>query len=148
MTESAANQPAAGTADLIGYGRLTWDQLLATVGSAQAAWADYEGFHINQAPPEPPPYTHLWAWTSQWLIRARIDGDTAVTAALVLTAPPQAAPAAKLHQQVSYQRAQTETWRQGEQRVGPLESGIAGRPVVLYLIAGTRPITFVSLTQV
>ena len=94
--------------DLIGFGRLTCDQLLAVIGDAQAAWADYEGFHIGPAPIGPPPYGHLWAWTSRCLIRARIDSSTVITGALVLTSEPQTWPAAKLREQVTCQRVLAE----------------------------------------
>lgn len=122
-----ASQPAppVSTGDLIGFGRLTWDELLAVVGDAQAAWADYEGFHIGPAPRRPPPYSHLWAWTSQWLLRARIDGSTAITGALVLTTEPPAWPTAKLREQVTCQRVLAETWPIREQRVGPLDPTVA-----------------------
>ena len=133
------------TADLIGYGRLTWDQLLATIAGAQAAWADYEGFHVGAAPQEPPPYSHLWAWTEQWLLRARIDGAGAITGALALTAEPQAAAEPKLREQVSYQRLSAHTWPADEKRIGPLDPHIAGRPVSLYVVAGPSPVTFAAL---
>ena len=135
-----------GVADLIGYGRLSWDQLRTLTRDSPAAWADYDGFHISPAPPEdPPPYSHLWAWTDRWLIRARIEGTTAITGALILTAEPPSGPPAALREKVTYQRVMAENWPSTEGRVGPLDPGVAGRPVALYLIVGTRPITFVAM---
>jgi len=145
MTTPNPGQPESGTAELIGYGRLTWRQLLDTLDGAPAAWADYEGFHIKPAPSEPLPYTHLWAWTNQWLVRARIDVDTAITGALALTARPAAAPTAVLREQVTYQRVRANTWAVGEKRIGPLDSVLSGRTVDLYLIPGPKPVTFISL---
>ena len=81
-----------GTADLLGYGRISWDQLTAMLAGAQAAWADYAGFHVGPAPAEPPPYFHLWAWTPQWLARARIELGTAITGVLALHGERRAGP--------------------------------------------------------
>jgi hypothetical protein len=148
MTGSLPGEPQSGAADLVGYGRLTWPQLLDVLGGASAAWADYAGFHIRPAPPEPPPYTHIWAWTSRWLIRARIDGDTAITGALALTGEPAAALEAVLREPVTYQRVQAGTWPASDKRIGPLDTTIADRPVTLYLIAGPAPVTFISLSQI
>ena len=145
-TQPADPAGDTGTADLIGYGRIAWSQLRAMLGGAPAAWADYEGFHIQPAPSDPPPYTHLWAWTDHWLIRARIDGDTAITAALALPAQPETTAAPVLREQVSYRCVTARTWPEDEPRVGPLAPGVPGRPATLYLIAGTRPVTFVSLS--
>jgi hypothetical protein len=145
-----SGQPAgaaeSGTAQLIGYGRLTWDELTSLLGDAQAAWADYTGFHLGPPPAQPPPYTHLWAWTGHWLIRARIDGHDAITGALILTTPPVSAPPAQLSEQVTYQRATAHTWPIGEKRVGPLTPDVADHPVDIYLIPGQHPVTFIAAT--
>jgi hypothetical protein len=134
-----------GTADLIGFGRIGWDQLLRMLGGAQAAWADYDGFHIGPAPAAPPPYSHLWAWTDRWLIRVRIDGGQAIAGALVLTAAPDHAPPHTTTQTVRYLRVTAHTWADSEKRVGRLAPGITGRPADVYLVSGENPVTFVSL---
>lgn len=135
-----------GVADLIGYGRLPWDQLRTLIRDSPAAWADYDGFHISPAPPDdPPPYSHLWAWTNRWLIRARIEGTTAITGALILTAEPPSGPPAALRKKVTYQLVIAENWASAERRVGPLDPAVAGRRVTLYLISGTHPVTFVAV---
>ena len=136
-----------GTAELIGYGRITWDQLTSMLTGAHAAWADYAGFHIGEAPAEPPPYTHLWAWSSRWILRARIDGDTAITGVLALDGEPHPAPPALSRQTVHYQHAKSNTWPQTEKRVGQLTVGIADRTVDIYLIAGEHPITFAAASN-
>ena len=148
LAEAAGSAVPAdgGVADLIGYGRLPWDQLRALIRDSPAAWADYDGFHISPAPPDdPPPYSHLWAWTNRWLIRARIEGTTAITGALILTAEPADGPPALLREKATYQRVMAESWPSAEQRVGPLDPAVAGRRVTLYLISGTRPVTFVAV---
>lgn len=142
----AAVVPDVGYADLIGYGRLAWHELRAIVADSPAAWADYYGFHIGAAlPADPPPYSHLWAWTDQWLIRARLDGANAVVGVLALAAEPAPAPPAKLRERVAYQAVQAHNWPPTEKRVGPIAPDVADRQVTLYLIAGPRPVTFVAL---
>ena len=132
------------TAHLLGYGRITWDQLTAMLAGAQAAWADYAGFHVGPAPAEPPPYFHLWAWTPQWLARARIELGTAITGVLALHGEPAQAPAVLSRETVDFQRTQARTWPQEDKRVGRLPDHIAGQLTDIYLIAGDRPITFVA----
>ena len=133
-----------GTADLLGYGRISWDQLTAMLAGAQAAWADYAGFHAGPAPVEPPPYTHLWAWTPQWLARARIEVGTAITGVLALHGEPPQAPAVLSRETVEFQWAHARAWPQEDKRVGRLPGHIAGQPTDIYLIAGDHPITFVA----
>jgi hypothetical protein len=139
-----AGTSSAGSAELIGYCRVEWSVLCLILGEAPAAWADYDGFHIGQVPSAPPPYTHLWAWTEQWLVRARIDGDQAIVGVLVLSAAPAGAPAAKITETVSFERAAARTWTEGEQRVGPMPAEVADREVDIFLVSGEHPVTFVS----
>ncbi|HVB41444.1 MAG TPA: hypothetical protein VNF47_01900, partial [Streptosporangiaceae bacterium] len=136
--------PASGTADLVGYGRLEWSELARILGGAQTAWAGYDGFHIGHAPSAAPPYSHLWAWTDQWLIRARIDGDQAIVGALILAAAPAGAPARLMTENVRYERATARTWDADEKRVGPMAPAQAGRPVDVFLVSGAHPVTFVA----
>jgi hypothetical protein len=161
MTEETS-PPASSTAELIGYGRIRWDELTRLLGNATTAWADYDGFHIGPAPSEPPPYSHLWAWTDHWLIRARIEDDTAIAGALILSptsadAPPADSPSAGLspaaappvqsNEQVIYQRAVAQTWSITEKRVGRLTPEVADHRADIFLIAGERPVTFVAAVR-
>ena len=141
---STGARPGTGTAELIGYGRMRWDELTSMLSDAPAAWADYDGFHIGRACAEPPPYSHLWAWTGQWLIRARIEGNSAIVGALILASPPAGSPPALMREQVTYERAAARTWPLREQRVGRLAPDVADRPVEIFLVAGERPVTFVA----
>ena len=81
-----------GTAPLIAYGRVAWDQITRMLAGAQAAWADYDGFHVGAAPESPPPYSHLWAWTAGWLARIRVDGQHAIAGVLALRGQPGNSP--------------------------------------------------------
>lgn len=144
-SQAAPDLPAqTGTADLIGYGRITWDQLATILGGAQAAWADYSGFHIGPLPSTPPPYSHLWAWTGQWLARVRIDNGTAIAGILALDGEPHPALPIRSRESVHFQRVKAGTWPRNERRVGPLPGGVADRTMDMYLIPGHHPITFVA----
>jgi hypothetical protein len=134
----------AGTAKLVGYGRMPWSRLTAMLAGAEAAWADYDGFHIGPPPPVPPPYSHLWAWPGRWLARARIDGDAAILGVLALTDEPGNAPPAVFRETVRYQQARASNWPAAENRAGPLPEMVAGREMAIYLIPGEQPVTFVS----
>lgn len=144
-TTSLPDLPSqTGTAELLGYGRICWGQLTSFLADAEAAWADYSGFHIGPVPAEPPPYSHLWAWSSEWLARVRIDNGTAITGVLALHDEPHSAPPVISRETVQFQHARAATWPQTEKRVGRLPSGIADRPVDIYLIPGDHPITFAA----
>jgi len=146
---------------LAAYGRIGWAQVAGIVGDAQCAWADYTGFHIGPLPAQAPPYTHLWAWTGSWLLRARVDGQEAIVGLLQPDAdgpadtdgdahPDAAPPVAGRHparQPVRYVRYTAQTWPGAEKRVGPLHPDLTGRPVQLFQISGKRPVTFVRLAQ-
>ncbi|MDT5024984.1 MAG: hypothetical protein QOE61_1410 [Micromonosporaceae bacterium] len=149
----------SGEATLHGYGRIPWTALhRALVAQAtdaspvDAAWADYDGFHVGDPPADPPPYTHLWAWTPEWRLRARIDHEHAIVGVL------QLGPAlpATLHQlrpatapspsRVMYTKTTGRTWPSDEKRVGPIPPYLADRAVELHQLDGTHPVTFIGLT--
>jgi hypothetical protein len=134
------------TATLHGYGRLPWSALVAALAAVPAAWADYHGFHLGQAPSQPPPYTHLWAWTPGWLLRGRIDGAHVIAAVLQMdgTIPSGLTPRSS-PQQVSYVHRLSRTWPGAEKRVGPISPDLADRAVHLYEVGGEYPVTFVRL---
>jgi hypothetical protein len=123
-----------GTATLIAYGRVAWDHVTLMLSGALAAWADYDGFHIGAAPNSPPPYSHLWAWTTDWLARIRIDDQHAIVGVLALHDQPGNAPPEQWRQDVQFHQVQSHTWPQIEKRVGPLRSEVTGRPADLYLV--------------
>jgi len=134
-----------GTATLIAYGRVAWDQITRLLAGAQAAWADYDGFHVGAPPQSPPPYSHLWAWTADWLARIRVDGQHAIAGVLALHGQPGNTPPEQWRQDVQYHQVQSQTWPPAEQRVGPLLPEVAGQPANLYLVLGERPVTFVRM---
>ncbi|GGL19451.1 hypothetical protein [Mangrovihabitans endophyticus] len=130
MTE--APTPATGTAHLQALGRISWETLAATLTTAQeTAWADYDGFHIGAPPTQPPPYSHLWAWSTEWLIRVRLDAGTAIGAVLHLAEPTTGHP--DLHT-VQWTLHHTRSWPDAENRVGPLSPDVTDRTVELYNI--------------
>jgi hypothetical protein len=138
--------PAAdGTATLIAYGRVGWAQVASLLTGSQAAWADYDGFHVGPPPATPPPYPHLWAWTVGWLARIRIDGENAIAGILSLSAEPASAPPEQWRQTVRFRETRSQTWGPAEKRVGPLPPEIAGQAADLYLVDGVNPVTFVRI---
>jgi hypothetical protein len=132
-------------ATLHGYGRITYKDLVSALGGVAAAWADYDGFHLDAAPTTAPPYTHLWAWTSTWMLRARIDATDAIVGVLSLngSTPPGLTP--HTTEPVTYTRLESHTWPGRERRVGPLDPTLTDRPVDLYQIDGEHPVTFIHL---
>ncbi len=136
-----------GTATLIAYGRVAWDRVARMLAGAQAAWADYDGFHVGEPPESPPPYSHLWAWTADWLARIRIDGQDVIAGVLALRGQPGDPPPEQWRQDVRFLEVQSQTWLPAEKRVGPLGPEVAGRPADLYLVTGERSVTFVRIRQ-
>lgn len=136
--------PDTGT--LVAYGRIRWDEVPPMLTGSQAAWADYDGFHIGAPPGSPPPYSHLWAWTPQWLARIRIDGEHAITGVLALRGAPEIAPPERWRRLVEYQHVESRTWPRTEKRVGPVPADVAGQATSLYLIGGQHPVTFISVS--
>lgn len=130
---------------LIAYGRVSWPQVARILAGSEAAWADYDGFHIGAPPTSPPPYTHLWAWTTDWLARIRIDGQNAIAGVLSLRAQPANPPPEQWRQNVTFRHARSQTWLPTEKRVGPLRPEITGKTADLYLVTGEHPVTFVRV---
>jgi hypothetical protein len=150
MTQRIALPPAGdtatGSATLAGYGMRDWTDLPAMLSDATAAWADYNGFHVGPPPQEAPPYSHLWAWTPDWLLRARVEGQRAVVGILVLHGdPPTGGPQPLQTCPVNYRRLTARTWIATEPRVGPIRDEVANRLVHQYLLAGERPTTFIAI---
>jgi hypothetical protein len=124
----------------------TWTELRAMLTHATAAWADYHGFHVGPPPQPAPPYTHLWAWTPDWLLRARVEGQQAVTGVLVLRGDPPTVPADPVQTwQVDFHHLTARTWLATEPRVGPVTDELANRLVDQYLLPGQRPTTFIAI---
>ena len=63
-------------------GRMSWAQAVAgPLADATCLWQDLDGLHVPEVPETPPPTTILWAWRpDSWLVRVRLDGDTALVA--------------------------------------------------------------------
>jgi len=136
-----------GTATLVAYGRVSWPEVTQMLTGSQAAWADYSGFHIGPPPKSPPPYSHLWAWTTGWLARIRVDVDTAIVGTLALTAHPTSPPPEQWRETVNFRELRSQTWDMTEKRVGRLLPEVAGQLADLYLVSGDHPVTFVRIAQ-
>ncbi|MDG4820190.1 MULTISPECIES: hypothetical protein [unclassified Micromonospora] len=147
MTSSMDTTSATTTGVLHSHGRIPWHHLAATLtGADGTAWADYDGFHIGAPPTSPPPYTHLWAWTTNWLLRARLDNDTAIVGVLHLdNATPPLEPQPVAVETIAYTIRHAHTWPALEKRIGPLDHTVTDRHADLYQTAGTHPTTFVRI---
>lgn len=62
-------------------GRMPWaDALAGPLTGVTCLWQDLDGLHVERAPASPPPTSVLWGWCEQYLVRIRLDGDTAFVA--------------------------------------------------------------------
>lgn len=53
---------------------------------ATCLWQDLDGLHVEAAPPSAPPTSIMWGWLGRTrLVRARLDGSTAMVAVLDCT---------------------------------------------------------------
>jgi hypothetical protein len=141
MTDGGATEMT-----LYGCGRMAWPDLYRAASSCDAAaWADYDGFHIGRLPDIPPPYTHLWAWAEQWLLRARVDGAHAIVAVLAFgeAIPDRITPVSAWPVQCTTRYART--WPAHEKRVGEIPAAVSDRAVEIWQVDGDRPVTFVRV---
>lgn len=126
-------------------GRMSWARALAgPLTGVTCLWQDLDGLHVEPAPVSPPATSLLWGWLGDtYLIRVRLDGDTAFVAVHDMEA---ARPGGGL--------AGTLPWALGDHRVaahhgrGPAADvgglGAVYEQIVVDGIAdGAGPITFV-----
>ncbi len=115
-------------------GRMSWTEAVAgPLAGATCLWQDLDSLHVSEAPETPPPTSILWAWRADsWLIRARLDGDTALVA---------------VHNGTGLVR--TVPWSASDGRVaasrGRGSSADLGAPCEQVVVDGAGPITFLHL---
>lgn len=65
-------------------GRMTWASAVAgPLAGCTCLWQDLDGLHVEPPPLDAPPTSILWGWRGGgFLVRARLDGDTAYVAAV------------------------------------------------------------------
>lgn len=77
-------------------GRMTWAEAASgPLAGCTCLWQDLDGLHVEPAPPDVPPTSILWGWRGgSFLVRIRLDGDTAYVAAVtdVAALGPEAGP--------------------------------------------------------
>jgi hypothetical protein len=63
---------------------MTWSEALSgPLAGCTCLWQDLDGLHVEQPPLDAPPTSILWGWRGgSFLVRARLDGDTAYVAAV------------------------------------------------------------------
>lgn len=67
---------------LVEHGSLDWPEIMDLLNGAVCAWADLDGFHIDQVPVTSPHATHLWACTDTSAFRCYIEGSTVIVGEL------------------------------------------------------------------
>lgn len=134
---------------LIAHGRLGWESVRAQLGESMCAWADYSGFQVGRCPETAPPYTHLWAWSSDRnkLFRVRIDDDEGIVGELARQ--PVGAGSTALDQAavgIAVEVVERSGFAWGDDaRVGPLPPE-AQKTVTLYEVVAALPATFIALS--
>jgi hypothetical protein len=80
MTE--VGMAGAAMTKTLASGTMSWEAAVAgPLDAATCLWQDLDGLHVGPAPAASPPTSILWAWRDDgWLIRARLDGGTALIA--------------------------------------------------------------------
>jgi len=63
-------------------GRMTWaESVSGPFAGCTCLWQDLDGLHVERPPLDAPPTSIIWGWRgSLFLVRARLDGDTAYVA--------------------------------------------------------------------
>jgi hypothetical protein len=66
----------------ISGGLTTWATAVSgPLAGCTCLWQDLDGLHVEAPPGEAPPTSILWAWRDDsYLVRARLDGDSAYVA--------------------------------------------------------------------
>lgn len=122
-------------------GTLTWEVLRSDLRATNSAWAwsDFAGFHLAPAddlPQAVPSTTHLWAWNDTRAVRARIDVDRVLAAALH-DHPPGDVPTEEVH----VTERTGHPWPPTAGHVGQPDSPPVSGEFTLLELAGTTPAT-------
>ncbi len=125
-------------------GELGWSALreLLLADAATCAWSDYSGFQLAPAlalPDGIPPTTHLWAWGERYVVRARLDVDRALVAAL--------AEAGGEGEQVQVAVRRGHPWSDADVQIGRADAPLPSAPFELLELTGASPATFVRGTD-
>lgn len=117
---------------LHGLGVVPWERVRQTCAGLQCAWADYDGFQGGDCPPEAPPYSHLWAWSPDRLVRVRIDGVSGILGVLTRGPTPLDGTVDPESVDVAVTTAMAG------------DGDAAGQPTTLVRVIGPMPVTFVA----
>lgn len=104
---------------LCGTGWLDWAEFEPLVGGWEAVWADLSGPHLSGVPARAPETTHIWAWSNDCWVRARVDeGD--VVAGFLHPAGECPRGGQDCPDAIVGQVRQSESWGEGHINVGNL----------------------------
>lgn len=130
-----------------GWGEVTWSKVREVIGNNTCAWADYDGFHIGECPNTIPPYSHLWAWSSDLscLFRVRIDGERIILGTLTSDTTFSFGPEVKKLESVEVLRYEGTPWGK-DNRVRQPSPNIDGT-IYLHETIQLAPVTFVGISS-
>lgn len=129
---------------LVGLGTVTWQRVREMCAELTCAWADYGGFHIGECPTSAPPYTLLWAWSSDGAtaLRVRIDAGRPIVGLLFSGGQPAPGDAV-LKEEVTIHVGVVKAWPRNDRSIGKQEPGVLTDMRTLDVI-GQVPLRFIA----
>ncbi len=124
------------------HGRQDWTSVRQLLQGSTCAYADYDGFHIGDAPVDPPPYSHLWAWATDRFWRVRVDESDALVSSLTVQAPDESG-----DEMVRVKRVSALTWKPKEGRIGRQDAAVLpgeNARMIMWQTVEDQPIVFIS----
>lgn len=129
---------------LVGLGNVTWQLVHDVCAELTCAWADYGGFHIGECPISAPPYSHLWAWSSDGdtAVRVRIDAGRPIVGLLLVGGQPVPRDAV-LAEDVTIYGGVVRAWPTNDRSIGKQGTGVLTDMRTLDVI-GQVPLRFIA----
>ncbi len=134
---------------LIPHAKCDWKDVVRVLDGLECAWADYEGFHVESAPPaEVPPYSHIWAWNSDGsrLLRGRIDGEYVWLGELRTKeiTPDSNKPDSEPAEKLPVVKRPIVTWNAGDLVIGQQKPEHLERDYYAVEVLSPNPVTFIG----
>ncbi|MFC8797291.1 hypothetical protein ACFT2C_06135 [Promicromonospora sp. NPDC057138] len=124
------------TGYLVRHGRMPWAQARTLFDDTVGTWADLDGLHAAEPPPDDAPLTtHLWAWADDICWRLRFDGNETLVAALHLDAIDGDIVPVRVRDGFP--------WGRNDAQAGSLSDAAYALKFELLEVTGAAPVTFV-----
>jgi hypothetical protein len=120
---------------LTALGYRPWPEVFDQLAGLTCAWADYTGFHSGQNPAalvQAPPYSHVWGWSADRLVRVRVDVEDGADVGVV----------AVLTRDSGYGGGRAEPVQVVERVAAPFKDSFP--PARLVQVIGPSPLVFVA----